>query len=168
MAQLHGSCDTWSEAVSAGGFWTTSSHSPASEEPGQWVMFQVEFWESKGLCWPWYYSKAVRSSSQWGALWQWEWGGVSRLQSGPASGDLAEPTPAPGIFPSSSKIEAPQMSTISLGDPVSSGEADVKLNTDEGISQEDLTKDAKFYQDAAINYQNAYEGSACSTGRTSR
>ena len=34
---------------------------------------------------------------------------------------------------------------------------DVELNTGEGISQEDLIKDAKFYQDAAINYQNAYE-----------
>ena len=34
---------------------------------------------------------------------------------------------------------------------------DVKLNTGEGISQEDLIEDAKFYQDTAIKYQNAYE-----------
>ena len=36
-------------------------------------------------------------------------------------------------------------------------EVDIELNTGEGISQEDLIEDAKFYQDAAINYQNAYE-----------
>ena len=34
---------------------------------------------------------------------------------------------------------------------------DNKLNSGEEISQEDLIEDAKFYQDMAINYQNAYE-----------
>ena len=51
----------------------------------------------------------------------------------------------------------PWIATTSVGGLISSGEEDVELNTGEGISQEDLIKDAKFYQDAAINYQNAYE-----------
>ena len=72
-------------------------------------------------------------------------------------GDLEEPTPAPGIFPSSSRTKVPQIATTSLGGLISSGEVDVELNTGEGISQEDLIEDAKFYQDVAINYQNAYK-----------
>ena len=71
-------------------------------------------------------------------------------------GDLEESTPAPGIFLSSSKTEAPQIATTSVGGPISSGEVDIELNTGEGVSQEDLIE-AKFYQEAVINYQNAYE-----------
>ena len=49
------------------------------------------------------------------------------------------------------------MLATSLSDPVPAGEVDIELNMGVGISQEDMIKDAKFYQDAAINYQNAYE-----------
>ena len=51
----------------------------------------------------------------------------------------------------------PQTLPMSVGDPVSSGNLDVESSTEVGISQEDLIEDAKFYQDMAINYQNAHE-----------
>ena len=70
-----------------------------------------------------------------------------------APGDLEDLTPAPGIFPSSSQTGMPGMLPTSVGDPVSSGNLDVELV----IGQEYLNEDAKFYQDAAINYQNAYK-----------
>ena len=44
-----------------------------------------------------------------------------------------------------------------MGNPVSSGNVDIESSTEVGISQGNLIKDAKFYQDVAINYQNAYE-----------
>ena len=78
-------------------------------------------------------------------------------RSGPAPGNVEESTPAPGIFQSSSRTEAPQATTTSLGDLISSGEVDIELNVGEGRRLEDLIEDAKFYQDVAINYQNAYE-----------
>ena len=78
-------------------------------------------------------------------------------RSSPAPGGLEEPTPAPGIFPPSFQTGVSQVVTTSMGNPVSSGSMDMESSTEVGISQEDLIEDAKFYQDAAINYQNAYE-----------
>ena len=78
-------------------------------------------------------------------------------RSSPAPGGLEEPTPTPGIFPPSSQNGVSRVVTTSMGNPVSSGNVDIESSTEVGISQEDLIEDAKFYQDAAINYQNAYE-----------
>ena len=44
-----------------------------------------------------------------------------------------------------------------MGNPVSSGNVDMESSTEVGINQANLIEDVKFYQDMAINYQNAYE-----------
>ena len=75
----------------------------------------------------------------------------------PAPGDLEDPTPTLGIFSPSSQTGVPHTVTTFVGDPVSSGNVDMESNTEVGISQADLIEEAKFYQDMAINYQNAYE-----------
>ena len=64
----------------------------------------------------------------------------------------AEPTPAsePTLNPS----EVGALLTMAKGGPIPSGEVD---HNQEVISHEDLIEDAKFYQDVALNYQNAYE-----------
>ena len=59
--------------------------------------------------------------------------------------------------PNSSQTGVLQTLPMSGGDPVSSGNLDVESSTYVGISQEDLIEDVKFYQDVAINYQNACE-----------
>ena len=64
-----------------------------------------------------------------------------------------EPIPAPQPTLNPMEVGAPL--TMAMGGLIPSGEVETNQ---EAISPEDLIEDAKFYQDAALNYQNAYEG----------
>ena len=67
-----------------------------------------------------------------------------------------EPTPTPQLLLNPLEVVSapPTMTSASMGGPVPSREVDTNQ---EVIGHEDLIEDAKFYQDAAFNYQNAYE-----------
>ena len=72
---------------------------------------------------------------------------------------IEPPTSNPGSIPGSMEVTAPPVPTISvsLGGQISSREVDINQIEDGALSQEDLSEDAKFYQDVALYYQNAYE-----------
>ena len=65
------------------------------------------------------------------------------------------PTSAPEHILGPTEVRVtPQSNTsfISMGGPIPSGEVDINQVGEWVLSQEDLIEDAKFYQDAAVDY----------------